>query len=64
MLSKTLCCLGSRPVVNLFNNDDDDGDDGDIFKQLSAHAAAEKPTSPAAKHKVLSLTTQVVFKFH
>jgi len=47
--------LGSRPVVDLFNDDDDDADDGDIFKQISSRAAPENPVGAAAKHKVMQL---------
>ena len=53
--------LGSRPVVDLFNDDDDDAGDGDIFKQISSRAAPENPVSvsAAAKHKVMQLNVCV-----
>ena len=48
--------LGSKPVVDLFNDDDDDdGDDADIFKQMSSRASAENPVSSTDKHKVMKL---------
>ena len=47
-----LCCLDSKPVVDLFNDIDDDDDDGDIFKQMSSRTAAANPVPAARKHNV------------
>jgi len=46
------CCLDSRPVIDLFNDNADDDDDGDIFKQISSPPSAENAASTTAKHKV------------
>jgi len=51
VLNTSLCCLESRPVIDLFNDDDAD-DEGDIFKQMSSRPAADQPANTAAKHKV------------
>jgi len=52
LLSTSWCCVESRPVIDLFNDDDDNDDDGDIFKQMSSRPAAENVESGPTKHKV------------
>jgi len=59
MLSKSLCCVDSKRVFDLFNDDDDD-DGGDIFQQMSSRTVAEAPVSTANKHKVMYLDAPVL----
>jgi len=52
MKNRSFCFVDSRHVVDLFNDDDDGDDDGDIFKQISSRPATENAGSGTTKHKV------------